>query len=63
MCRGAGRAGVAGGGQRSTGGNEGGAGREEQPAPGVLSDASEKQALKTRDFTEGEEGKKREKNS
>lgn len=44
-------------------GNEGGAGREEQPAPGVLSDASEKQALKTRDFTEGEEGKKREKNS
>lgn len=42
-------------------GNEGGAGREEQPAPGVLSDASEKQALKTRDFTEGEEGKKKRK--
>lgn len=35
-------------------------GRCEQPAPRVLASASEKQALKTRDFTEeGEEGEKK----
>lgn len=33
-------------------------GSEEQLAPWVLSDASEKKALKTQDFTEGDEGQK-----
>ena len=44
-------------------GSEGGAGRGEQPAPWVLSDASAKKALKTRDFTERGERQKERKNS
>ena len=62
-CRGAQGEQVWPGGQCRQRGSEGGAGSGEQPAPWVLSDASAKKALKTQDFTEGDERQKERKNS